>query len=154
MCHNEEMKFRNGESLSYYVMLLYAEDNSETDNSKLPTLINLTRNPLQDVLDHNQGVTKLRFAGKNSGSKCKLQQIIGPVNDFAKAVEIRDEWKNNSRGLLRRGAKGRVLAKRFGAKCFDAVCDRVYANSNNSRRKKPQKKKTTKNEAVVDEITN
>ena len=141
MCENNEMVFRNGESLSYYVMLLYAEDNVEADNSKVPTLINLSRNPLQDVLDHNQGVTKLRFAGKNSGSKCKLQQIIGPVNDFVKAVEIRDEWKNNSRGLLGRGAEGRSLAKRFGAKCFDAVCDRIYASSNGTRRKKPQKKK-------------
>jgi len=148
MGENNEMIFRNGESLSFYVMLLYAENDTEIDNSKVPTLINLSRNPLQDVLDHNQGVTKLRFAGKNSGSKCKLQQIIGPVNNFLKAVEIRDEWKNNSRGLLGRSAEGRALAKRFGAKCFDALCDRIYSSSNGTRRKKPQKKKK-KNEPLL-----
>jgi hypothetical protein len=141
----DEMLFENGKSMSYYIALLYADDGVEVDNSKVPTLINLTKNPFQDALDHNQGLIKHRFAGKNSGAKCKLQLVIGPVNDLEKAVKIRDEWKNNSRGLLGRGAEGRLLARRFKVKCFDSYCDRVYASSNNTRRKKPQKKKT-KNE--------
>ena len=52
----DEMLFENGKSMSYYIALLYADDGVEVDNSKVPTLINLTKNPFQDALDQRIAV--------------------------------------------------------------------------------------------------
>lgn len=121
------MKFsKKGESMSYYIMLLFAQDARKPGNNKVPTLIDVTRNPLEDVVDHNQGNAKYRFAGKNNGCLCKVQQIIGPVDTYAEALEIQSEWKANSRGLAGRGDEGRALAKRYGKPLWDAHADREY----------------------------
>jgi len=132
-----EMRFdRNGHSLSFYVALLFAHDESIKDTAKVPTLIVVTRTPLDDVVDQNQGTIRHRFAGKGNGALCKLQQIIGPVDTYARALEIQTQWKNNSRGLVGRGIEGRALADRHNLPCWDAHADRQY--------EKPKKRTTRK----------
>jgi len=122
------MRFdKNGQSLSYYVTLLFAQDQQNVSNTRVTTLIDVTRNPLDDVVDHNHGaVSKHRFAGKNSGSLCKVQQIIGPIDTRDEAERIQSEWKSKSRGLVGRGAQGRALAAKHKKPCWDAHADRIY----------------------------
>jgi len=138
------MKFKNGESLSYYVALIYADDPTTEDKSKLPTIIDISKNPLKDVDEQNQGVTKHRFAGKSSGAICKIQQILGPFDTIEKAIIIQEEWKNKARGLYGRGAHGRELHKKRQIPLWDAHCDIEY----NSKRvfKRENKRKRTESE--------
>lgn len=135
------MRFKNGESLSYYVALIYADDPTTSDKSKLPTIIDISKNPLKDVDEQNQGVTKHRFAGKSSGAICKIQQILGPFDTIDKAITIQEEWKNKARGLFGRGAHGRELHKNQKIPLWDAHCDIDY----NSKRvfKRDNKRKRT-----------
>jgi len=124
------MRFnKHGESESFFVSLLYAQDQASArsgDTSKVTTQIDVTRDPLQDAVDHNQGTARHRFSGKNSGTPCKIQQIIGPIDTLEEAQNIQDAWKVNSRGLVGRGAEGRLLATAFQRPIFDAHCDRTY----------------------------
>lgn len=121
------MRFnRDGESVSFYVVLLYVHDVGQTDMTKVPTLIVVTKNPLQDVTEHNHGTVRHRFGGKTSGAHCRMQMIIGPVDSHDEALDIQQQWKVNSRGLIGRGAEGRDLARRFARPCFDAHFNRDY----------------------------
>lgn len=133
------MKFKNGESQSFYVTLTYAENPQpkdaadaaeEVDDNKVPTIIYITHNPLNDSTEHNQGTaTKHRFGGKNAGAPCKIQQIIGPIDTFAEAQEIQEQWKSKSRGLPGRTNQGRVLAHERNLPCFDSHYDVDYSKT-------------------------
>ena len=162
------MRFnQRGESESYYVTLLFAcdaatretaraqgaidDNDADADadddgtrvaivsNTKAPTVIEVTRDPLQETVEHNQGTSKHRFTSKSSGALCKMQQIIGPIDTLEEALHIQKQWKNNSRGLVGRGAEARALAAKHELPCFDWHHDAVYEKtSTRAPRRKPQ----------------
>jgi len=139
------MRFKNGESLSFFVVLIYADDPTTTDKSKLPTIIDISKNPLKDVDEQNQGVTKHRFAGKSSGAVCKIQQILGPFDTIDKAIKIQEEWKNKARGLFGRGAHGRELHKNRKIPLWDAHCDIEYTSKRVFKRDNKRKRSEAEN---------
>lgn len=139
-----EMKFdKNGESISSYVILLYTRESVTLDKAKVPTLIVVAKDPLQEVDEHNQGTSKQRFAGQNANAHCCLQQIIGPVDDETLALKIQQQWKSESRGLAGRAAKGRRLAEIYELPCFDANPDDAHEKSS---KRTPRKRKLSASE--------
>lgn len=128
------MNFKNGESKSFYVTLIYAENpelHQERDaGNKVSTIIYITHNPLHDSTDHNQGTaSRHRFGGKNAGFPCRIQQIIGPIDTYEEACEIREQWKSKSRGLPGRTDQGRTLAMERNLPCFDSHYDVDYSKA-------------------------
>lgn len=138
------MQFINGESRSFYVVLIYADNPTIEDKSSLPTVIDISKNPLKDVDEHNQGMIKHRFTGKNSGAMCKIQQILGPFDTIEKATAIQEEWKKKARGLVGRGAHGRELHLKKRIPLWDAHCDLEYGAKRPSKR--PNKRKSSEDE--------
>jgi len=134
---------KRGQSQSYYVSLLFAKEadpggagGAQHDHAKAATLIDVSRDPMLGVLEHNSGVVRHRFAGKNSDALCCVQLIIGPIASYELALSIQQQWKVNSRGLAGRGAEGRKIAEQHGLPCFDANFDRIYERQSPARRKK------------------
>jgi len=121
------MRFnRLGASQSFYVSLLYAFDPNKVNDIKVPTLVDISKTPLEDVIDHNQGITRFRFAGRSGNIVTRIQQIIGPIDTLEEALSIQAEWKSKSRGLAGRGDEGRELANKRRKPCWDAMADKDY----------------------------
>ena len=120
------MRFKDGQSLSYYAYLTYSEQ-----KTKKNTAIGVCQDAIEEVYKTNTAKparTRTRAPRKKKTEKqvsqpdqqqWHLEQIIGPFDAEEEAIMFRDHWAKNSRALRGRAKKGRDLAEANNLACWD-----------------------------------
>lgn len=95
--------------------------------TKTHSYVGKDRRPKKKVERHNSGQVKNARARSTKGAvgHWQLNMVLGPFEDKARAIAVRDEWQADCRGIASRRKKGLDLTRKYGVTCFDSELDRL-----------------------------
>lgn len=92
-------------------------------NTKTHTHVGKSREPVKKVKEYNKGTIKNARQTNTATGYWELEMIIGVFDKKADAIEFRDLWKSNSRGIKSRRQRGIDLAIKHKKTCWDKRMD-------------------------------